>query len=189
MNDRDVVIAAFRETAALHERLAASVADDVVRAAGLIREALARGGKVLAFGNGGSATDAQHLAGELVGRFMKERRAVAALSLTADTCVLTAVGNDYGYDAVFARQIEALGSAGDVAVAITTSGASRNVNLALQRARAQGMTTIGLTGRDGGETARLVDVHLNVPSPLSARVQEVQRTMLHVMCELVEREL
>ena len=189
MTDRDVVASAFHETAALHDRLAVSLADDIVRAAAAISTAVARGGKVLTFGNGGSATDAQHLAEELVGRFMKERRAVAAVSLTADTAVLTAVGNDYGYETVFARQIEALGAAGDVAVGITTSGASKNVNVALQRARALGLTTIGLTGRDGGETARLVDVHVNVPSPISARVQEVQRTALHVICELVERDL
>jgi D-sedoheptulose 7-phosphate isomerase len=189
VNDRDLVTAAFRETAALHQQLGTALADGIVRAARVIGEALARGGKVLAFGNGGSAADAQHLAAELVSRFMRERRAVAALALTADTAVLTAVGNDYDYDAIFARQIEALGRAGDVAVGLTTSGASRNVNLALARARAQGLTTIGLTGRDGGETARLVEVHLNVPSASSARVQEVQRTMLHVMCQLVERDL
>jgi D-sedoheptulose 7-phosphate isomerase len=189
VDDREIVAAAFRETAALHERLAGPLADGIIAAADAIRRAILSGGKVLAFGNGGSATDAQHLAGELVGRFMKERRAAAALALTADGAVVTALANDYGYDTVFARQVEALGQSGDVAVGITTSGASKSVNLALERARAIGLTTIGLTGRDGGDTGRLVDVHVNVPSAMTARVQEVQRTILHVICELVERDL
>ena len=189
MNDADVLAAAFADTVRLHQQVALGGADAIVRAATMMSRALAGGQKILAFGNGGSATDAQHLAGELVGRFLRERRAVPVISLTADSSILTAVGNDYGYDAVFVRQIEALGQRGDVAVAITTSGASRNVNLALTRARALGLSTIGLTGRDGGETAGLVDVHVNVPGTSSARVQEVQRTILHVMCELIEREL
>jgi len=189
VSEREVVTAAFREAAALHERLSASLAEGIVTAAGAIRQALLGGRTVLVFGNGGSATDAQHLAAELVGRFVKVRPGMAAIALTADAAIITAVANDFGYDLVFARQIEALGKRGDVAIGITTSGASRNVNLALERARAIGMTTIGLTGGDGGQTGALVDVHVNVPSAVVARVQEVQRTVLHVMCELVERDL
>ena len=189
VNDREVLARAFAETIRLHGQVAVDRADEIVRAAQVIGQAIAAGGKVLAFGNGGSATDAQHLAEELVGRFARERRAVPVIALTADASILTAVGNDYGFDAVFVRQVEALGRPGDVAVGITTSGASRNVNLALERARAQGLVTIGLTGRDGGATAALVDVHVNVPGATSARVQEVQRTILHVICELVERDL
>lgn len=189
MTDLEIVRAGFRDTIDLHRRVIEARAELIVRAAGAIRQALAAGGQVLAFGNGGSATDAQHLAVELVGRFMRERRAAPAIALTADSSILTAVGNDYGYDAVFARQIEALGRKGDVAVGITTSGRSANVNRALERARAMGLVTIALTGRDGGETSRLADLDLNVPSPSSARVQEVHRTMLHVICELVERDL
>ena len=189
MDDREVLAAAFAETVRLHQQVALERPEEIVRAATVIGEALAAGRKVLAFGNGGSATDAQHLAGELVGRFLRERRAVPVIALTADSAILTAIGNDYAYDAVFVRQIEALGQPGDVAIGITTSGASKNVNLALARARAQGLATIGLTGRDGGDTAGLVDVHVNVPGPGSARVQEVQRTILHVICELVERGL
>jgi D-sedoheptulose 7-phosphate isomerase len=189
VSERDTVRAALVESADLHRRVAGECADVVARAAAVLRDALKAGRQVLVFGNGGSATDAQHFAAELVGRFMKERRAVPVLSLTADTAVLTCLGNDYGYDAVFARQVEAFGKPGDVALGITTSGASRNVNLALARARAQGLATIGLTGRDGGETGRLVDVHVNVPHASTARIQEVQRTLLHVLCELVEGQL
>ena len=147
------------------------------------------GGKVLFFGNGGSAADAQHAAAELVGRFARERRAVAALALSTDTSILTAIGNDYGFDRVFARQIEALGKRGDVAVAISTSGVSPNVLAGVKSARAAGLTTVGLTGRDGGALGHDVDIHVNVPQPTIARIQEVQRTLLHVLCELVEREL
>jgi D-sedoheptulose 7-phosphate isomerase len=160
----------------------------IERAASVIRDALAAGRKVLAFGNGGSAADAQHLAAELVGRFEVERRGLAAVALTADGAVVTSIANDLGFDQVFARQIDALGQPGDVAVAITTSGGSANVNEALRRARAAGLKTVALTGRTGGETAGLADVHVNVPGTTSARVQEVQRTILHVMCQLVETD-
>ena len=122
-----------------------------------------RRGKALIFGNGGSAADALHFAAELVGRFERDRRGLAAMALPADTSVLTSVANDYGYERVFARQVEALGSAGDVAIAISTSGASKNVVAALAAAREPGLTTVGFTGRDGGEVGRVVDVHVNVP--------------------------
>jgi D-sedoheptulose 7-phosphate isomerase len=179
---------AFEAAAARHAGLAADAAalDAVVRAARRLREAIRAGRTVLVFGNGGSATDAQHLAAELVGRFRRERQGWPAVALTADAAVLTSVANDYGYDAVFARQVEALGRPGDVAVGITTSGASPNVNAGLERARALGLVTIGLTGRDGGATAALVDEHVNVPGDDTARIQEVHRTILHVWCELIE---
>ncbi len=187
--DAERLRAAFDETIALHRQTTAERTAEIVRAAGVIRAAFAAGRQVLIFGNGGSATDAQHIAGEFVGRFMRERRAVPVIALGADSAVMTCLGNDYGYDAVFARQVEAFGRAGDVALAITTSGRSANVNRALERARAQGLVTVALTGRDGGVTGRLVDVHVNVPSENTARVQEVQRTILHVICELVEQDL
>jgi len=189
MSDADIVRAAFVDTAELHRRVLEERAESIVRAADIIRRALLGGRQILAFGNGGSATDAQHLAGELVGRFMRERRAVPVVALTADTAVLTAIGNDYTYDAVFARQIEALGREGDVAFGITTSGKSVNVNRALELARAKGLATIALTGRDGGQTSRIVDLDVNVPGTSAARVQEVHRTILHVICELVEKDL
>ena len=186
MTDADRVRAALADAAALHARTA-DAAGVIAEAARRIRTALDAGRKVLVFGNGGSATDAQHFATELVGRFLRERRGWPVIALTSDSAVLTAVSNDYGFDQVFARQVEALGQSGDVAFGITTSGGSVNVNLALRRARAAGLVTIGLTGRDGGETAGLVDLHVNVPGQNSPQVQEVHRTVLHVMCELIER--
>src|SRR5690606_2814274 len=135
------------------------------------------GGKVLIFGNGGSATDAQHMACELVNRFQRERAALAALALASDASILTAVANDYSFDRVFARQIEALGRPGDVALGISTSGNSPSVVRGLEAARARGLTTIALTGRDGGVIGREADVHVNVPGESTARIQEVHRTL------------
>jgi D-sedoheptulose 7-phosphate isomerase len=151
--------------------------------------ALAHGGTVLVFGNGGSAADAQHVVAELVGRFVRNRRAWPAVALTTDTSILTAVGNDFGFDQVFARQIEALGRPGDVAVGITTSGDSPNVLKALEAARTRGLVTVALTGKSGGAAGRAADVHVNVPETVTARIQEAHTTMLHLMCELVDDEL
>jgi D-sedoheptulose 7-phosphate isomerase len=182
----EIVRAGLHESADLHRSVAVDRAEIVVRAAEVMLEALAGGRHVLVFGNGGSAADAQHFAAELVGRFERERRPVGVIALTTDTAILTAIGNDYGFDAVFARQVDALGRMGDVALGISTSGASKNVNIALERAKAKGLVTIGLTGRDGGETGRIAHVHVNVPGRTSARTQEVHRTLLHLMCELIE---
>jgi D-sedoheptulose 7-phosphate isomerase len=179
----------FAESIRLHQLVLEQDAAPIVNAAMAISIALARGGKMLVFGNGGSAADSQHLAAELVGRFMRERQALAAIALTTDTSVLTGVGNDYTYSRVFARQIEGLGRAGDVALAISTSGGSPNVIAALTAAKAREITTIGLTGGDGGLIGRMVDIHINVPGRSTPRVQEVHRTILHGMCEIVEREL
>ncbi len=191
MTDRDVVRHVCLEAAALHQRVADDGAEAIVKAAGVIGEALASGHKVLVFGNGGSAADAQHFAAELVGQFSRrvDRPALPVLALTTDLAIMTAVANDFGFAAVYARQIEALGAAGDVALAITTSGTSANVNEGLRWALDRSLTTIALTGRDGGESGRLADVHVNVPDGNPQRVQEVQQTILHVICELVERRL
>jgi phosphoheptose isomerase len=159
----------------------------VVDAAAAITGALMAGGKLLVFGNGGSAADAQHVAAEFVGRFERERAAMAAVALTTDASVLTSVANDYAFDRVFARQVEGLGRKGDVALGISTSGASPNVVAALVAARALGLETIALTGKDGGAVGRAAAIHVNVPSDNAARVQEVHRTLLHVICDLVER--
>src|SRR5262249_15034994 len=137
----------------------------------------------------GSAADAQHLVAELVGRFESERRALAAIALTTDSAVVTAVANDYGYEHVFARQIEALGHAGDLAFGISTSGRSANVRAALTTARRHGLTTIALTGRDGGPIGAEADIHVNVPEAVTSRVQEVHRTVLHAICSLLDRQL
>ena len=182
-----VVARTLEEAIAIHQRVRQRGVDAAARAAIAIAEALAAGHKVLAFGNGGSAADAQHFAAELVGRFMKQRRGLAAVALTTDTSVLTSIGNDYAFDRVFARQIEALGQSGDVALGISTSGRSPNVIAAFEAARARGLRTVALTGGDGGAMATIVDIHINVPSESTARVQEVHRTLLHVICDLVER--
>ena len=174
---------------AVHERLRTENLQPVADAAAAILAASRDGGKVLVFGNGGSAADAQHLATDLVGRFQRERRAVAAVPLTADGSLLTAVANDYAFDRVFVRQIEALGTRGDLAFGISTSGRSANVVEALRAARARGLRTIALTGNDGGPAGALADIHINVPDPSTARVQEAHRTLIHAICELVEREL
>ena len=176
----------FDETIDLHQRVSAGAIPEVARAASLIVDSLARGGKVLAFGNGGSAADAQHLVAELVGRFQRDRRGFAAIALTTDTSVLTSVANDYGFERVFARQVEALGRAGDVAVAISTSGESPNVAAGVAAARSQGMRVLALTGRNGGRVGADADVHVNVPHTSAARVQEVHRTLIHAICEIVE---
>ena len=189
MRGSDVADATLSEAIALHERVRAAGLETTAAAAAAISASLRQGGKVLVFGNGGSAADAQHMATELVGKFVRERRGYAALALTSDGCVTTSVSNDYGYDRVFERQIEALGRPGDVALGITTSGSSANVVRALEAARGLKLTTIALTGRDGGAAGRAADLHINVPSDATPRVQEVHMTLLHVICDLVEREL
>ena len=186
---RKVYESALAAATDAHERAKAQDPGPLLAAADMLVQALRQGGKVLLFGNGGSAADAQHVAAELVGRFRQERRAVSALALSTDTSVLTAIGNDYAFDRVFARQIEAHGRPGDVAVAISTSGASPNVLSAVDAARRAGLKTVAFTGRDGGALGKLADVHVNVPEHDTARIQEVQRTLLHVLCELVEGEL
>lgn len=181
-----LVVGGLKAAARAHERMADTAAAPIVAAAAAVGRALGDGHAVLAFGNGGSAADAQHFVAELVGRFVKERRGLSAIALTTDTSVLTAVGNDYGFERVFARQVEALGRPGDVAVGITTSGRSPNVLRALEAAAARGMATIALTGGDGGEAGRLAAVHVNVPDTETARIQEVHATVLHLICELVD---
>lgn len=150
--------------------------------------ALANGNKILFCGNGGSAADAQHLSAELIGRFQKERRSLAAIALTTDTSILTAVGNDYGYDEIFARQVEGLGRQGDVIIGISTSGNSKNVVKAVEKARDTGMHTIALTGEGGGKLAELCDITLAIPSKVTARIQEMHILVGHIICELLEEE-
>jgi phosphoheptose isomerase len=185
-NAAAIVARTLDAAAALHQRVRGLDLAPVAASAEAIRSALAAGNQVLAFGNGGSAADAQHLTTELVGRFQKTRAGFAAVALTADSSLLTSLANDYGFERVFARQVEALGRAGDVAFAITTSGTSPNVLRALEAARDKGLRTIALTGRDGGEAGRLAEIHVNVPDDCTARVQEVHITLIHAICELVE---
>ena len=177
----------FAAAIKIHDRVRSNLGPAIV-AAQAISDALKTGHKLLVFGNGGSAADAQHVAGELVGRFQRERAPMPAIALTVDTSILTAIGNDYSFKQVFARQVEALGRPGDVALGISTSGESPNVVAALQTARAKGLKTVALTGRDGGSVGRAAEIHVNVPDQNTQRVQEVHMTLLHVMCEVIEED-
>jgi D-sedoheptulose 7-phosphate isomerase len=179
----------LREAARLHDRVAEQSTGAVVAAADLMLAAFARGSKVLIFGNGGSAADAQHFACELVGRFLRDRRALSAMALTADTAQITAIANDYGFDRVFVRQLEAHGRPGDVAVGISTSGMSPNVLAGLQYAKSCGLSTVAFTGGSGGAIGAAVEVHVNVPHDLTPRVQEVHRTLIHAVCDLIEQRM
>jgi D-sedoheptulose 7-phosphate isomerase len=184
----EVVTATLAASARLHEQAQASSVTATVAAAEVMVAALRGGGKILVCGNGGSASDAQHFAAELVGRFERERPALASIALTTDTSILTAIANDYAYAKIFARQVEAIGREGDVLIGISTSGGSHNVLEAFAAAKLGGLTTVALTGRDGGVVGATADIHINVPSGSTARAQEVHRTLLHAICELVERE-
>lgn len=164
-------------------------ASKVVEAGGVLSTALSTGHKILIFGNGGSASDAQHFSAELVNRFKDDRPALAALALTTDSSILTSVANDAHFDDVFSRQIEALGAAGDVAVAISTSGNSPNVLRAVEAARDREMRTLGLSGRDGGKLADAVELCLTVPHEETARIQEVHAIVVHLFCQMIEDTL
>jgi D-sedoheptulose 7-phosphate isomerase len=158
----------------------------VHQAAAVCVQALERGGKLILFGNGGSAADAQHLAAELTGRYLRKRNALPALSLTVNSSCLTAIGNDYSYDQVFSRQIEGLGRKGDVCVGISTSGNSANVIAGLRTARQVGLTTIGMTGKTGGNLCSETDICLCVPSDQTPRIQEAHILLGHILCEIIE---
>lgn len=170
-------------TALLDERSVRAIA----QAAGAIIRSLKKGGKVILFGNGGSASDSQHIAAELVGRFQKERKALPAIALTTNTSIITAIANDYGYDTVFTRQIDALGRKGDIAIGISTSGSSPNVISAIKSARKSGLTTIALAGgSSGSKLAKSAALSIVVPVKKTARVQEAHALIGHIICELVE---
>ena len=164
-------------------------ADEVQRAAEMIAAAFTAGGRLLLFGNGGSAADAQHIAGELVNRFLLKRRALPAIALTTDGGVLSCIANDTGFENVFARQIEALGTKGDLCLAISTSGTSPNIVAACEQAREQGIRVIGLLGRDGGSVKSLCDLALIVESGDTQRIQEAHNLIGHILCELIEAEV
>jgi D-sedoheptulose 7-phosphate isomerase len=161
----------------------------VGQAAALATQALQAGSKLMFCGNGGSAADSQHLAAELTGRFIEDRKPLAAIALSTDTSALTCIANDYSFDAVFARQVQGLGRAGDVLVGISTSGNSRNVIRAVEEARAMGIQVIGLLGRDGGTLRELCDVAIVVPSQVTARIQESHILIGHTLCGLIEQQL
>jgi D-sedoheptulose 7-phosphate isomerase len=171
------------------EATARMLKDPLVRVLDMLERSLRAGGKILLFGNGGSAADAQHIAAELVIRYEGNRRAFAAISLSTDTSALTACGNDFGFEAIFERQIEALGRPTDVAVGISTSGNSANVLRGLRLARAMGLTTVGLTGAGGGQMTALCDAAVVVPSTVTARIQEMHISIGHIICKGLERRL
>ena len=177
------------ESAEVKRQVADTLATEIGLAVDRVYQSLAQGGKVLLMGNGGSAGDAQHIAAELVGRYKKERRALPAIALSVDSSALTAIGNDYGYNQVFERQMEALCRAEDVVIGISTSGNSENVNLALEKARSIQAGTIGLLGKGGGRARECADIAIVVPSHDTARIQESHITIGHIICELVEQKL
>lgn len=176
----------LKESAELRHQVAETMAADILQAAEWIDASLKKGGKLLLMGNGGSAADCQHIAAELVGRFKKERAALPAIALTVDTSSLTAIGNDYGFDAVFSRQVEALARPGDVLIGISTSGNSANILNAFIRANEMQVATIALLGKGGGKAREHAGLSLVVPSADTARIQEVHITIGHILCELIE---
>jgi D-sedoheptulose 7-phosphate isomerase len=177
------------DSLAVKERTIRARTDRLISAADAVAEALTAGKKLLLFGNGGSAADAQHIAAEFVNRFRMERPPLAAIALTTDTSALTAIGNDYAFAEVFSKQVQALGRPGDVALGISTSGNSENVVTGLRAARKAGLRTIGMTGGGGGKLRELSDILLDVDSPVTARIQETHILMAHILCELVDRIL
>lgn len=186
---KDVITQIFRESSELKMRFIRENADALSKAVRVIVQAFKAGNKVLLFGNGGSAADAQHIAGEFVNRFLIERPPLPALALTTDTSVLTSISNDYGYADSFSKQVKALGKEGDVAIGISTSGTAANVIKAMKLAKEMGLRTLGLAGNDGGELAAVAEIALVVDSPSTPRIQEVHITIGHVLCEMVDRML
>jgi len=176
----------IKESIAVKMELASGASEHIVQAANLILACLQGGGKLISFGNGGSAADAQHIAAEFVGRYRAERQALAAIALNTDSSALTAIGNDYGFKEIFARQIEAIAKPGDVVLAISTSGNSPNVLRALESARKLGLATIGLSGKSGGKMVGLVDTCLCVPSDSTPRIQEAHALIIHILSGIVE---
>ncbi|TRZ94188.1 SIS domain-containing protein [bacterium] len=177
------------ESIQVKEEILRSQIGSIVEICNLMIDCLKKDGKVIVFGNGGSASDSQHIAAELVGRFKKDRSALAGIALTANTAVLTSLANDYGYDVVFSRQIEALGKKNDVVLGISTSGKAKNVALGIKQAKKMGIKTVALSGGDGGEIVKLADLSLLVPSKVTARIQEAHITIAHIICEMIEQEL
>jgi len=185
----DDIKAQFDKNIKLHQTVREELSPKIAQAADLIIEAYQKGNKLLLCGNGGSAADAQHIAAELVGRFKKERRGLAAIALTTDTSIMTAVANDYWYDLLFARQVEALGEKGDILIGISTSGNSVNIIRAIETAKLKELKTVGFLGSDGGKLKDLVDIPLIVPSQDSDRTQEVHILIGHIICHLIDLKI
>jgi D-sedoheptulose 7-phosphate isomerase len=186
---KESILAAFADSVSVKQAFVRSHVDRMVQVATLMATAFREGHKVLLFGNGGSATDAAHIAAEFVGRYKRERKPLPAIALATDIAAITCIANDYGYDELFARQIRAHGQKGDIAIAISTSGNSPNVLNGARAARDCGLATVAWTGGTGGKLAALVDYPFIVPSTVTARIQESHITLGHVLCEFVEEQL
>lgn len=186
---RDRIVDIINDSIRIKEQILHHNIDDILKAAKLITAVFKNGGKALLFGNGGSAADAQHIAAEFIGRFQKERIALPAIALNTNTSVLTAISNDYGYETIFSRQIEALACDKDVAIGISTSGKAKNVLLGIKKAKERKLKTICLTGATGGELIKVADIPILIPSSITARIQEAHIIIGHIICELVENEM
>ncbi len=183
---REIIQEIILESIRVKEDLLKDNIGEIIEIAEKIIASLKKGGKLIIFGNGGSAGDAQHIAAELVGRFKKDRPALPAIALTTNTSIITALANDFGYDIIFARQIEALAGKNDVALGISTSGKAKNVILGLKQAKKMGLLTVALSGGDGGDIVKLADLSLVIPSSVTARIQESHILIGHIICELIE---
>ncbi|HBR16500.1 MAG TPA: D-sedoheptulose 7-phosphate isomerase [Deltaproteobacteria bacterium] len=186
---KDIITRSYKDSINVKEAFFKQNLPLIMQTAEVIADAFKAGNKLLLCGNGGSAADAQHLAAEFVNRFMIERPPLPAVALSTDTSILTSIGNDYSFDQIFLKQIKAIGKEGDVLLAISTSGESKNVIMAVKTARDMGIKTIGLTGKSGGKMAKMVDILLNVDANITARVQEVHITIGHIICELIDHIL
>ena len=192
MDSHDRVLRHFHDSIHTKQKAMDTLAPDIVRAAHVLVRCLQHEGKILSCGNGGSAGDAQHFSSELLNRFEMERPGLPAMALTTDSSTITSIANDYSYDEVFSKQVRALGHRGDVLLAISTSGNSANVTAAARAAHERGMTVVGLSGRDGGDLAGMMqpeDVELRVPSSVTARIQEVHLLVIHCLCDLIDHTL
>jgi D-sedoheptulose 7-phosphate isomerase len=185
----DLIKDIIKESIRVKEAVLATMTKDIKTVSNLIADSFKNGGKLILFGNGGSAADAQHIAAEMIGRFKLERQALAAIALTTNTSILTSIANDYGYEEIFSRQMEGLGTDNDIAIGISTSGNARNVITGVLEAKKMGIKTVALTGSGGGELATIADISLIVPSDATPRIQEAHILIGHIVCELVEEKL
>ncbi len=186
---RDKIKDILLESIQVKEELLHNSIEEIIEITNILINCLKNGNKVILFGNGGSASDSQHIAAELIGRFTKDRVSLPAIALTTNTSVLTSLSNDYSFEVVFAKQIEALAKPGDVVVGISTSGKAKNVNAGIRQAKKMGIKTVALTGGVGGELAKTADVALIVPSNSTARIQEAHITIGHIFCQLIEEKI
>lgn len=184
---KNLIIKIFDEHLVVVNKTKVELNDVIYDACEIINQALQKGKKIILCGNGGSAADAQHIAAEFTGRFVKERKALAAIALTTDTSALTAIGNDYGFDKIFERQFEAIATPGDILIGISTSGNSNNVINALKKATEMGCITIGLTGNDGGIVSEICKINIVIPSSITARIQEMHILIGHIFCDYIDK--